>query len=333
MRSLVAILLLAGACSPGPSRDPLDAYFAELRASSEDDLRGVIVVVDGTVVREEYFHGARRDDLHDIRSAGKSITSLLVGIAIDRGLIAGTDEPLGRLLVLDPGEPLAAVRLDDVLTMRTGLAADDADPASPGSEDRMDEAPDWLAFVRGVPAGSPPGRSYVYASVNAFLAGAIVERASGLALADFADLHLFAPLGIDAHAWRRGPRGEGAGQGNLRLRLRDLATIGGMVLDRGTHRGARIVSASWIDASLAPRVAIDTVDPYADHYGYMWYRKTHRVGDEDILVHFASGNGGNKIYIVPSRRMVVAITSSAYGSSYGQRRSEKILLEVLGRLR
>jgi CubicO group peptidase (beta-lactamase class C family) len=70
-------------------------------------------------------------------------------------------------------------------------------------------------------------------------------------------------------------------------------------------------------------------DPYADAYGYMWYVKRHMIGDRTVTVHFASGNGGNKIYVVPAHRMVVTITSSAYGRGYGQRRSQEILLRVL----
>lgn len=82
-------------------------------------------------------------------------------------------------------------------------------------------------------------------------------------------------------------------------------------------------------AALAPRVSISAADPYADGYGYFWYSKIQSVEGRQIPVSFASGNGGNKIYVVPSRRLVVAITSSAYGRGYGQRRSESILKAIL----
>lgn len=107
---------------------------------------------------------------------------------------------------------------------------------------------------------------------------------------------------------------------------------GAIVAERyynGETNGKRIISASCLEAALAPRVAIGDVDPYADHYGYFWYQKTHRVGDRDIRVHFASGNGGNKIYVIPALNTVVAITSSAYGKGYGQRRSANILAAIL----
>jgi CubicO group peptidase (beta-lactamase class C family) len=105
------------------------------------------------------------------------------------------------------------------------------------------------------------------------------------------------------------------------------------MLDDGVVNGRRILTHDWVAKSLASQVAISESDPYADFYGYMWYTKAEGVGDHKVDVHFASGNGGNKIYIVPSAHMVVAITSSAYGQRYGQRRSQNILLRILAATR
>ncbi len=119
------------------------------------------------------------------------------------------------------------------------------------------------------------------------------------------------------------------GQGNLSITARELATIGEMVRNDGTYRGHRIVSAAWLRAALAPKVTISGSDPYADGYGYFWYSKVQQIEGKPVPVSFASGNGGNKIYVVPSRHLVVAITSSAYGHGYGQRRSENILRAII----
>ena len=104
------------------------------------------------------------------------------------------------------------------------------------------------------------------------------------------------------------------------------------MLRGGSYGGRRVVSERWIRASLERRVRIEDADPYADAYGYFWYARTHRIAGRDIAVSFASGNGGNKVYVVPSYDLVVAITSSAYGRGYGQRRSQAILLAVLAAL-
>jgi CubicO group peptidase (beta-lactamase class C family) len=174
-----------------------------------------------------------------------------------------------------------------------------------------------------------PGAKYVYCSINAFLAGAVIENASHMPLDQFARTNLFEPLGIQRYTWRHVPVDRATGQGNLSITTRDEAAIGQLMLDDGIVGGRRILAHDWIAQSLASQVAISDSDPYADFYGYMWYTKAEPVGNHKVEVHFASGNGGNKIYVVPSLHIVVAITSSAYGHGYGQRRSQDILLKVL----
>jgi CubicO group peptidase (beta-lactamase class C family) len=139
----------------------------------------------------------------------------------------------------------------------------------------------------------------------------------GRSVDEFARDVLFQPLGITEWHWLRDVSGHTKGQGNLVLTARDFAKIGQMVLDCGVYDGRRVLSEQWISESLMPRVAIYTVDPYAEGYGYFWYSKSHQIGKEQVLIYFASGNGGNKIYIVPSRGLVIAITSSAYRRGYG----------------
>jgi CubicO group peptidase (beta-lactamase class C family) len=213
--------------------------------------------------------------------------------------------------------------------MRSGLAADDDDPDSPGNESRLDESVDWMKSVFAVPMKTPPGQTYLYCSLDAFITGAIIENASGLSLDEFAKQHLFAPLGIRNFVWRRVPFNRVAGQGNLSITARDEAAVGQLFLQKGRWENRQVVSSQWIQDSVAEKVPISAVDPYADFYGYMWYSKREPVAGGTVLVHFASGNGGNKIYVVPSRDMVVAITSSAYNQKYGQRRSQDILLRIL----
>jgi CubicO group peptidase (beta-lactamase class C family) len=332
--ALLTIAMGAAAVSanyePTRARAPsaFDSLFAELRRDSTHDIKGVLVVRDGRPIAEAYFNGDDTTTLHDIRSATKSITSLLVGIAIDRGLVAGVDAPLSSLLSF-PKSGVGAVTLRDVLTMRSGLDSDDQDSLATGNEDRLDRSNDWLSFASRVPVIRPPGGRYIYSSLNAYLAGAVVERVAKEPLSRFAEQFLFDPLGIHRYRWRRGPRGEGVGQGNLSITLRDLAKFGALVLQGGEYGGRRVVSSHWIHDALEPIVPIASVDPYADAYGYLWYSKQYAIGTDTVLVHFASGNGGNKIYVVPQEHLVVAVTSGAYGTRYGQRRSEGILLRVL----
>jgi CubicO group peptidase (beta-lactamase class C family) len=310
--------------------DPrLQAVLVERDQDEHPDLTGVVVLRDGRVVAERYYNGETADSLHDIRSAGKSVTSLLVGIAMDRGAIKSVTDPVSTYWPEARRSAIGRVPLNQVLTMRSGLAADDDDPASPGNEDKMDAAADPSSFLLAVPAAGPPGAVYRYNSVTAYAAGIVVAKATKQRMADFARSALFGPLGITKWEWASDAAGYTKGQGNLSITARGLATIGEMVRNKGRHRGRQIVGAAWLRTALAPKVRISASDPYADGYGYFWYSKVQTVGGQRIPVSFASGNGGNKIYVVPSRHLVVAITSSAYGRGYGQRRSESILKAIL----
>jgi CubicO group peptidase (beta-lactamase class C family) len=315
----------------------LDSIYSELaRDPKQDpnhDLKGIVIVRNGYLVSERYFNGDSADSLHDIRSATKSLTSLLMGIAIQQGLVRSVDDSISLYLPGLPKDGKEKITIRDLLNMRSGLDADDEDPASPGNEDTLDQSSDWIRTIYSVPMNRAPGTKYLYCSMNAFLAGAIIENASHTALDEFARTNLFDRLGVTEFRWRHVPIDRTTGQGNLSITTRDEAAIGELMLNDGVVSGRRVLAHDWITQSLASQVAISDSDPYADFYGYMWYTKAEPVGDQKIEVHFASGNGGNKIYIIPSLRMVVAITSSAYGQRYGQRRSQEILLRILAAMR
>lgn len=257
------------------------------------------------------------------------MTALLVGIAIDRGKLPSPNDAVSVYWPESKGSAISSVAIRDVLTMRSGLAAFDEDHASPGNEDKLDAAPDPLAFLRSIPRSDPPGSRYRYNSVTAYAAGVVVAKATGQSMADFARKSLFLPLGIRRWEWASDAAGFTKGQGNLSLTTRDFAKIGEMVRGEGLYQGRRIIRAGWIRDELALKVSIAESDPYAEGYGYFWYSKVQRIKGTSIPVSFASGNGGNKLYVIPSRNMVVAVTSSAYGHGYGQRRSEEILKAIL----
>lgn len=323
----------AKAVDSGVDAAALESIYYDMTREPNHDLKGIVILRDGRLVSEHYFNGDSVDSLHDIRSATKSLTSLLMGIAIQKGLVHSVDDSISLYLPGLPKDGKEKIPIKDLLNMRSGLDADDEDPSSPGNENTLDDSSDWMRTVYSVPLKRPPGTKYVYCSLNAFLTGAIVENESHTPLDQFAKTYLFGPLGIQKYSWRHVPIDRTTGQGNLSITTRDEAAIGELVLNNGVVSGRRILSHGWIVQSLASQVAISDSDPYADFYGYMWYTRAEPVGDQKVEVHFASGNGGNKIYIVPSLHMVVAITSSAYGQHYGQRRSQDILLRILAATR
>jgi CubicO group peptidase (beta-lactamase class C family) len=307
----------------------LQALYSDMSQEPHHDLKGIVILRDGYLVSEHYFNGDSADTLHDIRSATKSITSLLMGIAIQKGLVHSVDDSIGLYLPDLPRDGKQRIAIRDLLNMRSGLDANDEDPSTAGNEDRLDQSSNWIRSVYAVPMKRQPGETYVYCSINAFMTGAIVENASHMPLDRFAAKNLFIPLGITQYRWRHVPVDRITGQGNLEITTRDEAAVGEFILNDGVARKRRILDHGWIAKSVKSQVAISDSDPYADFYGYMWYTKAEPVSDHTVEVHFASGNGGNKIYVIPSLHMVVAITSSAYGRGYGQRRSQDTLLKIL----
>jgi CubicO group peptidase (beta-lactamase class C family) len=271
-----------------------------IEQDEHEDFRSLVVARNGKLVAEHYFNGHGPDSLQDMRSAGKSVTSALVGIAIADGDIPSIDTAVLSLFptyqpVAHDGIDKQSITILHLLTMTSGLDADADDRSSPGYEDRMWETDDWVRFVLDLPMASSPGTAWTYSSASAFLAGAAVEEAVGQSLAGFAEDRLFDPLGIDNYRWLQAPSGRTVGQGNLSLRARD-------------H------SVPWSDY---------------DGYGYSWYTHVLQVEGRDFGYFFASGNGGNKIYVFPEEQIVVVIQSAAYNTSYGQRRSLEVLKRVL----
>jgi len=307
----------------------LESLYSAMAQEPHHDLKGIVIVRNGRLASEHYFNGDSVDSLHDIRSATKSITSLLVGISINKGLVHSVNDSIAPYLPGMPKDGKEKITIKDLLNMRSGLDANDEDPSTPGDEDNLDKSSDWIRTIYAVPMKGVPGSKYNYCSINAFLTGVIIENASHMALDEFARVNLFEPLGIRDYQWRHVPINRITGQGNLSITARDLAAIGELVLNDGVVNGRRLLSHDWIARSLASQVSISDSDPYAEFYGYMWYTKAEPIDGHNIEVHFASGNGGNKIYVVPSLHMVVAITSSAYNTNYGQRRSQGILWKIL----
>lgn len=328
--SLFLVLLTAcGSQAEECDQSPIACALQEFDNDELGDLKSVVVVQNGTRLAERYYGSAHADTLVDIRSAGKSVTSLLIGIALDANAISSLQDPVEQYWPEAAGTALGPIPIEAVLTMRTGLHADADDPSSPGYEDHMDESDTPKAVALSVPRLDAPGTRYRYNSHAAYIAGIIVGNATGGGMEAFAQERLFGPLGISRYDWQEDNDGITKGQGNLFLTADGFARIGELVLNRGNYGGDRIISEHWIDESLTPRVDISSSSSNATHYGYYWYQHSIEMAGKTVTYWFASGNGGNKIFIVPQRQMVVTVMSTAYGQGRGHRRANAILRAVL----
>lgn len=301
-------------------------------AGSIPGLHGLVVMRHGQVMAERYGSGEDfkwneplghvrfgPHALHDIRSATKSVTSLLYGIALDDGRVP---EPKAPLLQQFPeysdlaGDPLRArLTVEHALTMTLGLEWHEDVPytSAANSEIAMEMAPDRYRFVLSQPVAEEPGQRWHYCGGATALIGRLLDQGTGEPLPEFARRRLFEPLGISAFEWMTGQDGVASPASGLRLAAPDLARIGQLVLDHGRWDGRQIVPSGWLETALRRHLRID-----GDFgYGYQWYAGTSPAldGTDPVRWSAAFGNGGQHLYVLPDLDAVVAITAGNYDTA------------------
>jgi CubicO group peptidase (beta-lactamase class C family) len=299
-------------------------------ALSDAKIHTVLVARGGRLVFERYFRGFDQvpgyifgsrvehvtfdaDTLHDMKSASKSVASLAVGIAIDRGLIGSLNEPIFSFFpeLSDLRTPeKERIQLVHALTMSMGLAWVEATPATGdwnNDEARMHMAWDPCRYVLGLPVTAPAGQEFFYNTGALRLLSAIIHKATGRPLDEFARETLLEPLGITKAQWFR-LRGETNAGGGLHMRPRDMAKIGQLVLNGGRWNDRQIVPKGWIETSTASKITA-TDD---QTYGYLWWLGRALYKRREVQWIGALGRGGQYIRIVPELDLVVVVTAGYY---------------------
>ncbi len=297
-----------------------------LAASSDANIHAVLVARGGKLVFERYFRASDEidnhpvgkvtfdaDTLNNVKSVSKSVASLALGIALDRGLIGSINEPIFSFFpeLSDLRSPeKERILLLHALTMSMGLKWVEATPATGddnNDEARMHMAPDPCRYVLGLAATAPAGRDFFYNTGALTLVSAIIRKATGRPLDEFARANLFEPLGITGAEWSR-VKGDTDAGGGLRLRPRDMAKIGQLVLAGGRWNDRQVVSKAWIDASMTPRM--DATGLF--FYGYLWWLGRSLLDGREVHWAGALGRGGQSIRIVPELDLVVVVTAGYY---------------------
>lgn len=325
LRSLVYVLTAATGWLHGTAAaDPLtpaQQLASEIQAGKHEGFESFIMRVDDEIVARALTETYRSNRPPDLRSATKSITALLVGIAIDQGKIASVKEKVSdhlpsheAVLLKDPRK--AQITIEDLLTMRSGLDCNDWDPRSPGQEDKLYKEQDWVAAWAALPMKTDPGKEFSYCTGNVIALGEILARATGIAADAFALKYLFAPLGFERAEWKYwdNKRGVDTG-GHLRIVPDDLLKIGDLMLARGSYNGVRIVSEAWIDAMTQERTNIPNV---GQRYGYLWWLDNTKDPQlPKTRLWWAQGNGGTFLIVMPELRAVIAITGTRFNRPDG----------------
>jgi CubicO group peptidase (beta-lactamase class C family) len=287
----------------------------DIEADIYTGIDSVVIVRNGVLVHEAYFDGSAAGFRHDLRSATKSITSVLVGIAIDQGSLPDADAPaLAYIAGLGPvgnwDDRKNDIRLRDFLTMSPGLDCNDSDPGSPGNEERMYRSSDWVQFIWNLPMLNDPGQTYAYCTGGVVVLGDLIAGVVGKGVDEYATSELFSLLQIDDYNWEYTPVGQVDTGGHIHMLSRDMAKLGQMMLDNGMWNGQRIVSEAWVEESTQQRLMLDA----NTGYGYLWWRRQFGPNDEHQS-YYASGNGGQYIFVIPSLDTVIVFTGSNYNSS------------------
>jgi len=299
---------------------PLAELVATVARGELPRTHSVLLSKAGDLVFERYFHGFERQVMHDMRSASKSLSSTLVGIAIDRRMIDSADA-----LVLsffpeyhqenDRDPRKARIRIQHLLTMSSGLDANDSDPdsvAAEGNYQYQSAQPDWIRLALAAPMIAEPGAHHIYGSANPMILGGILDKVVGDRVEWFAERALFAPLGIDSYRIFMDPTGRPYMGGGMYLRPRDMLKIGQLYLDRGRWRGRQIVSEDWVEASFREYGRLEPLDRNGNAYGYLWWHETYDANGRAVHSIEARGNGGQYIFVIPELAAVAVVTSGNY---------------------
>ena len=261
------------------------------------NIHSLLVIRNKKIVLDAYFYPFRSDLRHDIASCTKSITSILIGIAIDKGYIKSEDQLVSVFFpeIKLTGKGFETLSIKDLLTMKSGFDCGFSNEDSLFNE--LFPSNNWPKFIFNIPFVADPGREFSYCSCNYYLLAEIIYRATGLSPEDFGKKYLFNPLGIKSIYWSKNNQGINYGWGDLALKPLDLAKIGQLLLDGGKWNNKSIISADWVKKAKS----MNTVFSNGNGYGYgFWIDKDHAYN--------AEGRGTQRIHIDSIHHAIVVVT-------------------------
>ena len=280
-------------------RQFIDRLLPEIIHGDYGRINSFLLLKNNRLICEEYFYGYERNTLHQAESSTKSITSLLIGITVDKGYISDLNESVAVLLKAPDFDK--RITLEHLLTMTSGLTPND---------EELINGKDRIKTVLSRELNNTPGTVFQYDGGNTELLGAVIKNKTGLFADVFARKYLFEPLQIKNYNWEFGKQnGYPCMAGSLLITPREMAKIGLLVLNKGVFSGQRLVSENWIERST--RFKTHTNIP-GDDYAYQWWNLTLESEGEDFPCIWANGFGSQFIYIFPTLDVVIVTTGHNY---------------------
>jgi len=306
--AILAIALLVFPAAMAQAVDAPSITSALEKAEERKPLRTVVVAHHGKVIAEHGYRGYTSKDPTAIMSVSKSIISALVGIAIDKGILDGTDQKIITILgrdMPDNADPrLSEITIGNLLSMQSGLRSISGEQYGAWTESR-----NWVRTVLAQPFEDNPGGGMIYSTGSSHLLSAILTRKTGRSTRSLAGEWLGPLEGFRIASWDRDPQGIYVGGNLMAMSPRSLLAFGELYRNGGvTPAGERLVSKAWIDTSWEAR----TNSRYTgDEYGYGWFSR--EIGGEQV--RYGWGYGGQMLYIVPRLELTVVMTSDETSSS------------------
>lgn len=278
------------------------------RAGQLPTLETILIAHRGTVLVERGYRGKSTTRPTNIKSASKSIISALTGIAIDKKLLNGPDQPIAPLLAADlPANPdprLRQITIGHLLSMQAGL-----ERTSGPYYGQWVASRNWVRSALARPFVDEPGGQMLYSTGSTHLLSAILTKVGQKSTLQLARDWLGPMPGFSIAAWERDPQGIYFGGNQMAMSPRSLLSFGELFRTGGrTPDGRQLISEGWIQRSWTPQTASRFT---GDAYGYGWFLRPMAGHD----VRYGWGYGGQMLYIVPSLELTVVMTSNEGGPS------------------
>lgn len=311
----------------------INDFTTKIEKQEYPNIHSVLVAKNGSLIYEKYFSGNDQNygkdigtihhkdtTLHDLRSISKSVVSACIGIAIDQGIIKGVDQKISDFFPEISFEGEKSIwTIEHFLTMTTGLVWNENVPYNDSKNDeiQMTYSKDPVVYVVKKPLQNKPGEKFNYNGGATQVLAEIIERASSTALDQFANEHLFLPLGIENFKWNKYSVWEGADEfaapSGLRLTSRDLLKIGLLYRNQGNWNNKQVISEKWINESFKQKIEFPSeVSDGNEWYGYQFWIWPDIFQNDEFTMIAANGNGGQNIFWDLENDLVVVTTAGNY---------------------
>ncbi|MBN2415571.1 serine hydrolase [bacterium] len=288
-------------------------------------VEAIVIIKNGFLVKEAYFHGTTRETPHVVHSVSKSFLSAAAVIAISRGEIPDINTPVfdyfPQYALQTMDERKLSITVKHLMTMQAGFAGDR------DTYGIVYYSKDWIGTTLGLPLIADPGTEFHYNTFETHLLSAIITEATGFSTLDYMNNVLLYDLGITCDHWQKGPGGYYFGGNNMYFTTRDMARFGQLYLDNGSIDGRQLVPEAWVNASLQYSSGGDRNWGAITEmgYGYLWW--LGKIAGRRMFT--ALGHAGQFITVFPDLDLIIAVSSTTTPGWDDADRQERAVTEVM----